>query len=65
MRPLVAAEWHPTRNGDKTPDDYAFVSHHEAWRQCPVAKVHVYRARIISRAVDETKCQYCPGACQW
>lgn len=61
MRPLVAAEWHPTRNGDKTPDDYSFAANHEAWWQCPVAKAHVYRARIINRAVDGTKCQYCPG----
>lgn len=47
--PDIAAEWHPSRNGDKRPDQFTFGSHHEAWWQCPTIKTHVYQARISSR----------------
>ena len=30
LRPAVAAEWHPSRNA-RTPDDYTYCSHYEAW----------------------------------
>ena len=32
QRPVVAGEWHPSRN-EGTPDDYTYTSHHEAWWQ--------------------------------
>lgn len=57
--PDIAAQWHPTRNGDKTPGDFPFGSHHEAWWQCPTYKTHVWRARISSRTSMLSGCSLC------
>lgn len=57
--PDIAAEWHPTRNGPRTPLDFTFGSHHEAWWQCPKAKTHVYPARISSRTSMLSGCPAC------
>jgi transposase-like protein len=32
--PDVAAEWHPTRNGEKTPEDISGGSHQKVWWRC-------------------------------
>ena len=34
-RPDVAAKWHPTKNGNLTPDMFTKDSHYEAWWKCP------------------------------
>ncbi len=57
--PDVAAQWHPTRNGTKTPSDFTFGSHYEAWWQCPKHKSHVWRSRISSRTSMVTGCPLC------
>ncbi len=57
--PDVAAQWHPTRNGDKTPADVSFGSKVEAWWQCPTYKSHVWRARIASRTAMLAGCSLC------
>jgi hypothetical protein len=59
--PDIAGEWHPTRNGAKTPLDFTFGSHFEAWWQCPDYKTHVYQARISSRTSMMSGCQKCAG----
>lgn len=43
----------------KTPADFSFGSHHEAWWQCPVYKCHVRRARIASRTSMQAGCSLC------
>jgi hypothetical protein len=57
--PDVAATWHLTRNGTKTPADFTYGSHHEAWWQCPRYATHVWRARIASRTVMLAGCPSC------
>lgn len=57
--PDVAAQWHPTRNGGKTPADFSFGSHYEAWWQCSRHKSHVWRARISSRTSMLAGCPLC------
>jgi hypothetical protein len=57
--PDIAAQWHPTRNGNKTPADFTYGSHHEAWWQCPTYKTHVCRARIASRTSMLAGCSLC------
>jgi hypothetical protein len=57
--PDVTAEWHPTRNGDKKPDDFTYGSQFEAWWQCPTYKTHVYQARISSRTSMMSGCRKC------
>ena len=57
--PDIAAEWHPTKNGEKTPEHFTFGSHFEAWWQCPIYKTHLYRARISSRTSMLSGCRKC------
>jgi len=47
--PSVAAEWHPTRNGDLTPADVAFSRKDKAWWLCANCG-HVWEASIGNRA---------------
>lgn len=57
--PDIAAQWHRTRNGTRTPDDFTFGSHHEARWQCSKHKSHVWRSRISSRTSMVTGCPLC------
>ena len=47
--PILASQWHPTKNGDKTPKDYTAGSHYNAWWLCPVCG-NEWQAVISSRA---------------
>jgi len=61
LHPELAAEWHKSKNGAKTP---AKVSPHwaeEAWWRCPHARDHVYRASIHDRAMRGRGCPFCSG----
>ena len=55
--PEVAKEWHPTRNGDLTPDQVRPASNKEVWWQC--ARGHEWLARIASRR-EFGRCGECP-----
>ena len=59
--PDIAAQWHPTKNGTKTPADFTYGSHQEIWWQCPKFKGHVWRARISSRTSQVSGCSICGG----
>ena len=54
--PDLAAEWHPTKNGDLTPSDVLPGSHRLVWWQCPHG--HEWRAQIKSR-VSGAGCPIC------
>ena len=54
--PNIAKEWHPTKNGDLKPEEFAPRSNKKAWWLCP--KGHEYFSVITSRAVG-TGCTYC------
>ena len=54
--PDLAAEWHPTKNGDLTPSDVLPGSHRLVWWQCPHG--HEWRAQIKSR-VSGAGCSVC------
>lgn len=50
--PLVADEWHPTKNGDLTPQSVSFGSARKVWWQCkrqPGDPEHAWEAVIQSR----------------
>lgn len=57
--PQIAAQWHPERNGAKTPADFTYGSHFEAWWQCSRYKSHLWRARIASRTSMLAGCPHC------
>ena len=58
--PKVASEWHPTKNGDSRPEEFAGRSNKKVWWLC--LKGHSYDSVIFSRTgKNETGCPYCSG----
>ena len=55
----LAAQWHPTKNGDLRPQDVVAGSRRKVWWQCP--KGHVWQAAIASRAGGGAGCPVCAG----
>ena len=59
-RPNLANEWHPTKNGDLTPQDVSVGSNKKVWWRC--SEGHEWQASIINRTKEEgTTCPYCSG----
>ena len=48
MQPELAAQWHPTKNGDFTPQMVGVGTHKKAWWQCEEG--HEWEAMIYTRA---------------
>ncbi len=59
--PAIAAEWHPTLNGELRPQDVVSGSHRRAWWQCQADHSHVWEAKIQSRTSQDLGCPYCAG----
>ena len=57
IRPDVANQWHPTKNGDMTPFAVSYGSGKRVWWLCP--KGHEYQATIHDRTTNNTKCPIC------
>ena len=58
--PELAKQWHPTKNGSKTPNDVVAGSNKNAWWLCE--KGHEWEATIINRSKRKgTGCPYCAG----
>ena len=55
--PRLATEWHPTRNGQRKPDEVAAFSNTRAWWLCD--KGHEFECTIGHRAQSSTNCPYC------
>lgn len=58
LEPKIAAEWHPTLNGDLTPEQVTVGSHKRVWWQC--SSGHVWEAVIYSRAGQSSRKSGCP-----
>lgn len=54
--PDIAAEWHPTKNGDKKPSMYSPKNEYKAWWRCKYG--HEWQARIHDRG-SGTGCPQC------
>ena len=57
VNPTLAAEWHPTRNGDATPWDVLPNTGRRAWWQCPSG--HEWQATGSNRNGNESGCPKC------
>ncbi len=57
--PEVAAEWHPTKNGDLTPDRVTTGTQRKVWWICPNEPDHEWQATINNRTSRESKCPFC------
>lgn len=57
LYPNIAAEWHPTRNGDLKPSGVAAHSNRYVWWQCVFG--HEWEAKINNRTSSLSACPYC------
>lgn len=57
--PEISKEWHPTKNGDLTPDQVRSKSNIKVWWKCPKADDHEYMSRIADRVANG--CPACSG----
>lgn len=57
--PYLALEWHPTKNGDVTPDMIGPNDKTDYWWKCD--KDHEWKARPHNRTMNNTGCPYCSG----
>lgn len=55
--PAVAAEWHPTKNGNLTPEQVVSGSNRTVWWKCGLG--HEWRAAIVDRTRGTNGCPYC------
>jgi len=58
MNPELAKEWHPTKNGSKTPKDIAASTHKKVWWIC--SRGHEWNAMVSNRSRGRG-CPYCAG----
>lgn len=56
LYPLIAAEWHPTKNGDLKPNEVAIKSNKKVWWLAKCG--HEWETLIISR-ISGNNCPYC------
>ncbi len=59
LYPEIASQWHPTKNGDKTPGDFVAYSAKRVWWNCPVADDHEWRTAIEKRTREGQGCPCC------
>jgi len=57
--PILAAQWHLSRNGQRSPRNVVPGSPYVAWWQCPVNARHEWRAAVAKRALRGDGCPYC------
>ena len=61
--PQIAKEWHPTKNGDITPNDVTYALNTSYWWQCPANSDHEWSSRIDARTrASGTGCPYCASS---
>lgn len=60
LNPELIKEWHPTLNGELTPDKVISGSERKVWWQCSKQAEHQWNARINGRSKG-SGCPYCSG----
>jgi len=51
--PELVKEWHPTKNGNLTPEQVTFGSDKKVWWKCSKEQSHEWKAQIKNRMVAE------------
>jgi hypothetical protein len=59
--PTIAAEWHPVKNGELTPEQATSGSNRRVWWQCSTDSSHEWEGTIAHRAVNGRGCPVCSG----
>lgn len=57
--PKIAAEWHPTKNGDLTPETVKAKSGKKVYWQCATNPAHEWQAQIKNRTINGSNCPEC------
>lgn len=61
--PTIAEQWHPTKNGDLTPDKVSCFNRQKVWWLCNVGCkygcVHEYQATIGDKTTKNSACPFC------
>ena len=57
--PDIAAQWHPTHNGDITPDQVVAGSNTKFWFKCNEGPDHEWEAYLSSRTKNASGCPFC------
>jgi hypothetical protein len=60
VRPDIAAQWHPTKNGKLTPADVTAGTDHRAWWKCPEGPDHEWDGIVANRNTG-FGCPFCAG----
>lgn len=58
--PVVAKEWHPTKNGPLTPSMVSYGTMLMVWWLCPTCQ-NDWEAPVNRRAIKQSGCPYCSG----
>ena len=58
--PILASEWHPTKNGDLRPENVTPGSDKKVWWKCPKGDDHEWETKIIVRNKG-LRCPFCSG----
>jgi len=61
LNPLLAKEWHPTKNSGLTPFDVTEGSNKKAWWKCDKGDDHEWEAPISGRSNRGRGCSICAG----
>ena len=59
--PLIAKQWHPTKNGENQPGHFTHGSNVKVWWQCDKHKDHEWEAVIGERTGRNRGCPFCSG----
>ncbi len=59
VNPRLAAQWHPTKNGTRTPSDVTAGSNRKVWWQCPTNNDHAPWPAIVRSRSRGSGCPAC------
>ena len=60
VNPELAKQWHTSKNGDLTPNDFIPGSENKVWWQCDKAEDHEWKSTIKNRSKG-SGCGVCAG----
>lgn len=59
VNPILAKEWHPTKNGELKPKEVTSQSHKKVWWRCVMG--HEWERSVHGRVSNNSGCPYCFG----
>lgn len=56
----LSSEWHSSKNGDLSPENFTMYSHAKVWWKCPKGDDHEWESTIANRSAGKG-CPFCSG----